>query len=360
MAWAAWPDKMGNLRIFKSLNAADLALWMTEHGEQRFRVHQVLEWIYVKRCSSFEEMTNIPPRLRNALTKEFLIPALVNVRSTGSVDTTQKFLFKLRDGQLIESVLLPSSPALYGEPSDRITACLSSQVGCAYGCKFCASGLNGWKRNLEAGEIVDQLMLLERITSRRVHNIVFMGMGEPFANFSHLMKAIEILNASWGMGVGARHMTVSTSGLVPQIRRFAESPFQVRLAVSLHAASDSVRNKIMPINRRYPLVDLLNALDYFRLLKKQRITFEYILIKGINDSLDQAALLVNHARRTEAKVNLIPYNSVLGLSWQRPESSEQKLFFQYLKHRGIPVTLRKEKGHDIAAACGQLRLQQLQ
>ncbi len=351
---------MGDLRIFKSLNAADLAVWMAEHSEKQFRVNQVLDWIYVKRCSSFKEMSNIPPSLRSVLAKEFLIPVLVNVQSIGSADTTQKFLFKLGDGQLIESVIIPSSPALYGDPSDRITACLSSQVGCAYGCKFCASGLDGWKRNLEAGEIVDQLMLLERISGRRVHNIVFMGMGEPFANFSNLMKAIEILNASWGMGVGARHMTVSTSGLVPQIRQFAESSLQVRLAISLHAASDSVRDKIMPINRRYPLADLLSALDYFRLHKKQRITFEYILIKGINDGLDQAALLVNHARRVGAKVNLIPYNTVSGLSWQRPESSAQKLFFQYLENRGISVTLRKEKGHDIAAACGQLRLQQVQ
>ncbi|PWU08657.1 MAG: 23S rRNA (adenine(2503)-C(2))-methyltransferase RlmN [Verrucomicrobia bacterium] len=349
---------MGNSRIFKSLNAADLASWMAERGEKQFRVRQVLDWIYAKRCSSFAEMSNIPPELRTALADAFLIPVLSNIRCLGSADTTRKFLFQLRDGQLIESVLMPASPALYGDRSARVTACLSSQVGCAYGCKFCASGLNGWKRNLEAGEIVDQLMLLEQVSSQRVHNVVFMGMGEPFANFSNLMKAIEILNAAWGMGVGARHMTVSTSGLVPQIRQFAESPFQVRLAISLHAASDSVRDKIMPINRRYPLADLLNALDYCRLRKKQRITFEYILIKGVNDGLDQAALLVNHARRLGAKVNLIPYNTVYGLPWQRPTAYEQKMFFRCLEDGGIPVTLRKEKGHDIAAACGQLRLQQ--
>ncbi len=353
-------QKMGDLRIFKSLSEEGLSAWMKERGEPQFRVAQVLDWVYVKRCSSFEKMSNISQGLRQALAEEFLIPVLENVRKIGAADTTQKFLFKLRDGQLIESVLIPASPALYGEPTDRLTACLSSQVGCAYGCTFCASGLNGWKRNLEAGEIVEQLMLLEEISGNRVNNIVFMGMGEPFANFANLTKAIEILNASWGVGLGARHMTVSTSGLVPQIRQFAEFPLQVRLAISLHAATDIVRSKIMPINRRYPLSDLLEALDYFHLRKKQRITFEYILIKGINDGLDQAALLAQHARRVSAKVNLIPYNTVSGLSWERPELATQQVFFQSLVDQGISVTLRREKGHDIAAACGQLRLQSIQ
>lgn len=348
---------MGDLRIFKSLDKTDFVAWLKQLGEPELRANQVFDWVYRKRCLSFEEMSNIPPKLRKALAEEFHISALVNVRSTGSTDSTQKFLFQLGDGQLIESVLIPASPAFYGEASDRLTACLSSQVGCAYGCKFCASGLDGWKRNLEPGEIVDQLMLLETISGCRVNNIVFMGMGEPFANYANLVKAIEILNSPWGIGLGARHMTVSTSGLVPQIRKFAEFPLQVRLAISLHAASDAVRNKIMPINRRYPLSKLLDALDYFRLRKKQRITFEYILIKGINDGLDEAALLATQARRLAAKVNLIPYNTVSGLGWQRPETVIQRKFFQYLVNQGIPVTLRKEKGDDIAAACGQLRLQ---
>lgn len=348
---------MGRLQIFKSLTKKNLTAWMEQRGEPRFRVAQVMNWVYAKRCTSFEAMHNISCGLRKALDKEFFLPALTNVQRLGSSDSTQKFLFRLWDGQLIESVLIHASPALYGEPSDRITACLSSQVGCAYGCTFCASGLDGWKRNLEAGEIVDQLMLLEQINSKRINNIVFMGMGEPFANFSNLIKAIEILNAPWGIALGARHMTVSTSGLAPQIRQFADFPLQIKLAISLHAATDGVRSKIMPINRRYPLCELLKALDYFRLHKKQQVTFEYILIKGINDSLEQATLLAAHAQRVGAKVNLIPYNTVPVLSWQRPDIATQEAFLERLVNKGIPTSLRREKGHDIAAACGQLRLQ---
>ncbi|MCX7868938.1 MAG: 23S rRNA (adenine(2503)-C(2))-methyltransferase RlmN, partial [Terrimicrobiaceae bacterium] len=240
--------------------------------------------------------------------------------------------------------------------SDRLTLCVSSQVGCAYGCKFCASGLEGWKRNLQPGEIVGQLLAVEALAGVRGSNIVFMGMGEPFANYDNLMKAIGILNAEWGAGLGARHMTVSTSGLAPRIRNFAEQPLQVRLAVSLHGATDEVRERIMPINRRYPLAELLDACAYFVSRKKQRLTFEYILIRGVNDSPSQARELAGIARRLKAKINLIPYNSVEGLDWSRPKREAQEEFLSALRSAGIPATLRREKGHDIAAACGQLRL----
>jgi 23S rRNA (adenine2503-C2)-methyltransferase len=301
-------------------------------------------------------MTDLPARLREQLGNRFAFGELETVRRMGSGDTTQKFLFRLVDGNLVESVLIPASPALYGERSDRRTLCVSSQVGCAYGCRFCASGLDGWKRNLHAGEIVDQLLKIEALSGERVNNIVFMGMGEPMANFEHLLLAIEIINAPWGIGIGARHITVSTSGLVPKIRALADQPLQVRLAVSLHGATDEVRSQIMPVNRRYNVAELLEACAYYATKKKQRITFEYILIDGMNDSLEQARILAGHAARLGASVNLIPYNAVHGLDWNRPSLDRQEAFLAALECERIPATLRREKGHDINAACGQLRL----
>ncbi len=204
-----------------------------------------------------------PGGLRERLAEEFRFVRPEVVRVLGSKDTTRKFLFRLADGNLIESVLIPASPALYGEASDRRTVCVSTQVGCAYGCKFCASGLDGWTRNLDAGEIVEQILAIERESGERIDNIVFMGMGEPLANFTNLMRAIRIINAPWGVGIGARHITISTSGLAPQIRELAEQPLQFRLAISLHGATDEVREQIMPVNRKYPLATLLEACDYY-------------------------------------------------------------------------------------------------
>ena len=326
-------------------------------GEPGFRADQILEWLYKRRVLRWEDMTNLPAPLREKLAAELPIVPLEIVRESGSEDATRKFLFRLGDGQMIESVLIPASPALYGEASDRRTACLSSQVGCAYGCKFCASGLDGWKRDLSAGEIVGQFLRAEALACERIHNIVFMGMGEPLANSGNLLRAVGILNAAWGVGLGARHMTVSTSGLVPGIRELAAQPLQVRLAVSLHAATDEVRDKIMPVNRKYPLAELLAACgDYVR-LKKQKLTFEYLLIKDLNDTPAQARLLAAYARKLGAKINLIPYNTVQGLDWERPDDGRQREFLAIVRCGGADATLRREKGRDIAAACGQLRLQ---
>lgn len=302
-------------------------------------------------------MTNLPAALREKLSSQFSLRPLKKVGETGSKDTTRKFLFQLEDQQLIETVLIPASPALYGERADRRTICISSQVGCAYGCRFCASGLDGWKRNLTAGEIVAQFLAVEEISGEKVNNIVFMGMGEPFANYDNLMKAIQIINAPWGIGLGARHITVSTSGLVPRIRDFADQPLQIRLAISLHGATDEVRSRIMPVNRKHPVAELMDACEYFASRKKQHITFEYILIQGVNDMPEQASELARHARKFQAKINLIPYNSVEGLEWARPDVPTQERFLGILHDRGAAATLRREKGHDIAAACGQLRLQ---
>jgi 23S rRNA (adenine2503-C2)-methyltransferase len=341
----------------KSLLFNELQEELREQGEPSYRAGQITEWLYEKRVESFEEMTDLPHELRTRLAKLFAFDRLDVVRVLGSRDTTRKFLFRLADGDLIESVLIPASPALYGARSDRRTICISTQVGCAYGCKFCASGLEGFSRNLRTSEIVDQILVVERDTGEKIDNIVFMGMGEPLANFENVMGAIRIVNARWGLGIGARHITVSTSGLAPQIRKLADEPLQIRLAVSLHGATDEVRNRIMPINRRYNIETLLSACDYYVARKKQQLTFEYILIAGVNDSGEQARLLSRHACRLSAKVNLIPYNSVEGLPWSRPSRSRQEKFLAILREHGVAATLRREKGHDIDAACGQLRLQ---
>ena len=335
-------------------------------------------------------MTNLPGSLRERLHREFSLCALELVHKQGASDTTQKFLWRLSDHSLVESVLIPASPALYGEPSDRHTLCVSTQVGCAYGCKFCASGLLGWKRNLLAEEIVDQVLAVERWHSGRqragsnaatdgseaqpattvdlrarqrpapatrlVSNLVIMGMGEPLANYENLLKGLKILNASWGGGIGARKITISTSGLAPQIRRLAEEPLQFRLALSLHGATDAVRSRLMPVNRKYPLGELIAACEYYQRQRGRMITLEYILIAGVNDGLDQVKPLAALARRLNAKINLIPYNPVEGLNWERPDERAQEGFLEALEQQRVSATLRREKGGEIDAACGQLRL----
>jgi 23S rRNA (adenine2503-C2)-methyltransferase len=341
----------------KSLQFEELQETLGGLGEPSYRAGQIADWLHKKRVESFENMTDLPHALRAQLAKLCTFDRLEIVRVLGSPDTTRKFLFRLADGNLIESVLIPASPALYGEKSDRRTICISTQVGCAYGCKFCASGLEGFSRNLHPNEIVDQIVAVETQSGEKIDNIVFMGMGEPLANFDNVMRAIRIINARWGLGIGARHITVSTSGLAPQIKKLADEPLQIRLAVSLHGATDEVRNQIMPINRKYNIETLLSACDYYAERKKQRLTFEYILIAGANDSEEQAHLLAQHARRLSAKVNLIPYNAVKGLEWSRPSRNRQEEFLSILRTHKIAATLRREKGHDIDAACGQLRLQ---
>jgi 23S rRNA (adenine2503-C2)-methyltransferase len=341
----------------KSFQFEELQEMLRGLGEPSYRVGQIAGWLYKRRVESFEKMTDLPHALRAQLTKLFTFDRLEIVRVLGSRDTTRKFLFRLVDGNLIECVLIPASPALYGEKSDRRTICISTQVGCAYGCKFCASGLEGFSRNLGPNEIIDQIIASEGASGETIDNIVFMGMGEPLANFDNVMRAIRIINAAWGLGIGARHITVSTSGLAPQIRKLTDEPVQIRLAVSLHGATDEVRNQIMPINRKYNIETLLSACDYYAGRKKQRLTFEYILIAGVNDADDQAYLLARHAKKLSAKVNLIPYNTVEGLPWSRPSRNRQEKFLSILRVHKIAATLRQEKGHDIDAACGQLRLQ---
>ncbi|MEO6873023.1 MAG: 23S rRNA (adenine(2503)-C(2))-methyltransferase RlmN [Chthoniobacterales bacterium] len=340
----------------RSLDLDELTQLLATRGQPAYRAKQVADWLYKKRVHSFAAMTDLPAAMREQLAEDFSFVRPETVRVLGSKDTTRKFLFRLADGNLIESVLIPASPALYGETSDRRTACVSTQVGCAYGCKFCASGLDGFTRNLDSSEIVDQLLAIEQESGERIDNIVFMGMGEPLANLKNLLSAIRIINAPWGLEIGARHITISTSGLAPQIRKLAQEPTQFRLAISLHGATDAVRDVIMPVNRKYPLATLLEACDAY-VAQKKRLMFEYILIAGVNDSDEQAHQLARHALRLSAKVNLIPYNTVEGLEWSRPSRNRQETFLRILREQGAVATLRREKGHDIAAACGQLRLQ---
>lgn len=336
----------------------EVAQVVTGLGEPAFRAKQIVEWTFKKRATGIEAMSSLSKPLRMALAEKFVTRSMTLSNVTGSVDTTRKILLKLHDGRYVETVLIPANPALYGGRSDRLTLCVSSQVGCAYDCKFCASGLAGFTRNLTAGEIVEQIVQAEAFAADRVDNLVFMGMGEPLANFSNLTKAIEILNAEWGIGIGARHMTVSTSGLAPQIKKLAEFPLQIRLAISLHGASDEVRSQIMPVNKKHNIAELFEALQYWRTKHKQHITLEYILIQGVNDMLEQARLLAKRARSIDARVNLIPYNTVEGLPWVRPSEEQCIAFRDTLTAGGVTATLRLEKGHDIAAACGQLRLKQ--
>ena len=347
----------------KSQTIEELQAQFQTWQQPTYRVTQLLEWLYQRRVTSWDAMTNLPKALRELLQQHYSFHTLALVTKQGSSDTTQKFLWRLEDASFIESVLIPANPALYGEASDRHTLCVSTQVGCAYGCKFCASGLEGWKRNLGVHEIVEQVVAVERWNAaqnpkaeRIVNNLVIMGMGEPLANYDNLLKALKILNAPWGGGIGARKITISTSGLAPQIRKLADEPLQFRLAISLHGATDEVRAKIMPINRKYPLRELTSACEYYQSKNGRMITFEYILIAGVNDGLDQIKPLAQLARKLNAKVNLIPYNKVEDLAWERPDEPRQEAFLAALEAEGVTATLRREKGHDIDAACGQLRL----
>ncbi len=358
----------------KSLTREELEEQFKRSNEPAYRVTQLLDWLYARRVSTWAAMTNLPKPLRETLRGTYSLHSHELVRKQGAADETQKFLWRLHDHSLIESVLIPANPALYGEASDRHTLCISTQVGCAYGCKFCASGLDGWKRNLTPDEIVEQVLSVERISPRStvhsqspaaqtgncglrtVDNVVVMGMGEPLANYEHLLKALKILNAPWGCGIGARKITISTSGLAPQIRRLAAEPLQFRLAVSLHGATDAVRNRLMPVNRKYPLKELAAACEDYQAQKGRMLTLEYILIAGVNDAIAETKPLAALARRLFAKVNLIPYNPVGGLGWERPGEDACEAFLRALEKQKVTATLRREKGRDIDAACGQLRL----
>jgi len=338
----------------------ELTAFFTEHGGSAFHAKAVLDAIYKKHISALSEISDITERYRSLLQQHFSLNPLKIVKIQGAEDSTRKYLFQLHDGRYIESVLIPATRAENGDRSDRMTICVSSQVGCAYGCKFCASGLDGLTRNLSTAEIIAQLRAITIDSRKTITNVVFMGMGEPLANYKNLDPALDIIIAHWGLHIPPRQVTVSTSGLVPILYQLAERENQVSLAVSLHGATNEVRNKIMPVNSKWDIDELFAALHHFRDKNNQRITLEYILIKHINDSLDQANILAEKAKKLGAFVNLIPYNTVDGLSWQRPTDEHCRHFRDTIKQQGIMTTMRLEKGHDIDAACGQLRLKEIQ
>ncbi len=339
---------------------------LQEKGEPAFRAKQIMEWLYKKRAHSWDDMTNLSKPLRAWLDETFILLPLKLIHGKQSLDVTDKLLLELGDRSLIETVIIRVPQEGVGLENSRKTICISTQVGCAMGCKFCASGLMGLKRDLDAGEIVAQLLHVcyredERTPRARAElvsfdNIVVMGMGEPLANYEAITTALKIINADWGLNFGARRITLSTSGLVPNILRLADEPINVRLAISLHGATNEVRTQIMPINKAYPLEKLIPAVREFSEKHGRMVTLEFILIEDVNDSFDQAEKLRDIAMDLHAHVNLIPYNTVEGLPWKRPSATRQEKFADILRRARVSVTLRREKGHDIDAACGQLRL----
>jgi len=314
-------------------------------GQPKFRGRQIAEWLYKKNASSIEEMTDLPAAFRACLEAETVLYRSAVITQDKSRDGTIKVLLGLEDDQRIEAVLLPYE--------DRVSVCLSTQVGCPAGCVFCATGIGGLARNLTAGEIVDEVLTLQRLIERRISHIVFMGMGEPLLNYEDLLKSIRILNEE--VGIAMRQITVSTVGITPQIARLAEEKLQVTLAISLHAPDDLLRQRLVPISAKYPLRDLLKVCRHYADVTGRRVTFEYMLIDGVNDSVEMAERLAKLLRGMVCNVNLIPYNAVEGLEYRRPSRERVKAFREVLDNAGISVTQRQERGHSISAACGQLR-----
>lgn len=318
-----------------------------------YRASQIFDWIYQKKAVHWEEMTNLPQKMRQELqAKGVKIGSLKCLSGVSAPDGTIKYLFELPDRETIESVYLPEA--------ERNTVCFSTQVGCGMGCCFCATGKNGIIRNLTAGEIVDQVVRISALTNSRVTNVVAMGQGEPLANYEALFKAIRLLNHPKGLALGARRITVSTCGIVPGIIKLAGEPFQVNLAISLHAADDSLRDRLMPINKVYPLAKLLDASKIYIEKTGRRITYEYTLIDGVNDSPRDAANLIKYLDGMLCHVNLIPFNPVAETGFKRSTPERIKEFAAQLSHAGIETTIRKERGVALAAACGQLQSRRLE
>jgi 23S rRNA (adenine2503-C2)-methyltransferase len=340
--------ELGRNQIIESLKKA---------GYPAYRGEQVFNWLYKNGISQPAEMKNLPKELRAFLVESYQITDLKEINRSQATDGTVKYLWELADGDNIEGVYLPFPE------SNRHSACISTQVGCAFGCSFCATGIEGFKRDLTAAEIVDQVLKIqldisgENFAEPRLSNIVFMGMGEPLANFDNLMQAVEIINADQGLNIGMRKLTISTSGLVPKIEKLAETNDQIGLAVSLHAPNDRLRNKIMPINKKYNINQLLTAVINYIEKTGRRVTFEYVLMDSVNDSPELAVQLANLLRGINCHVNLIPANPVPELGIKKPVKSVIDNFYNTLDQNKIQVTIRKEMGSTIDAACGQLKRQ---
>lgn len=333
----------------KDLSIGQLQSQMKALGQPQYRSTQIAKWLYQKGAVSFEQMSDLSLELRQKLKEQFTISWPKVLRKQVSKDGTVKYLFGLSDEQTVESVLIPSQ--------NRFTICVSTQVGCKLGCKFCASGVAGFRRHLNCGEILDQILAARKDQpNRRVTHVVFMGMGEPMDNYDSVLVAARLMNSSAGLNIGARKITISTSGLIPGIQKLAKEGIQVELSVSLHAGSSEVRNRIMPINRKYPIEQLISACrDYIQRTNRQ-ITFEYTLISGVNDRVEDANDLARLLRRMKCQVNLIPLNPIKEFPHQPPAIETAKQFRKRLQALGVDATIRKTMGRDIDGACGQLRL----
>ena len=319
-----------------------------------YRAEQIRQWVYDKGVLDFDAMTNLPSELRTRLTKEWEIRPMEQARVQGSADVTRKFLWRLRDGLFIESVLIPATLGTDGSRASRLTLCVSTQVGCALGCKFCASGLDGLKRNLSTGEILGQILLARNEVGRRIDNLVFMGMGEPLTNMHSVVKATSIMMSDLMYGISRRKITISTSGVVPNIYKLSQLT-NASLAISLHSADNKIRDQLVPINKSYNIQLLTDACwAYADATNARYITFEYVMLDGVNDSIEDAESLAKLLKHKPAKVNLIPFNSFKDSPYQCSDRPTIELFCKLLQSRGIFTTIRKTRGSDIDAACGQL------
>lgn len=328
----------------KSLN--DLEEYFVSINEKKFKASQVYEWLYKKRVTSFDDMSNLKKEVIEKLKEDFCIDELTIKKIEKDVEVN-KYLFELKDGNLIEAVLMMHD---YGK-----SLCISSQVGCNMGCKFCESGRLKKVRNLEASEMILQVLQIEKEINDRISHIVIMGIGEPFDNYDNIVKFIEIVNHAKGLQMGSRHITVSTCGLVPKIQEFASLPYQVNLAISLHAPTNEKRNLIMPINKAYPIEVLIDAIKKYIAKTNRRVTFEYIMLKGVNDTKEDAINLCELLKGMNCYVNLIPYNETNNIEFKRSKKDTILEFYDIIKKRNIGVTIRREFGSKISAACGQLR-----
>lgn len=341
------------LTDLRDLQLPELEAFLVEEGEPRFRAAQLCQWVYKRQATSLQQMTDLPAPLRERLSLRLYVSTLTLLRQQQSADGTEKFLFRLHDGNQIETVLIPAA--------EKRTICVSTQVGCAIGCRFCLTAQGGLVRSLRPAEIISQVLHFQapgKAPDRTFTNIVFMGMGEPLDNFRGTVQALRILTAAWGLGISPRRITVSTSGLVRRLEAFGREDLKVNLAVSLNATTDAVRTQIMPINKAYPIDTLLAACRAFPLAVRQRITFEYVLLREVNDTLADAKRLVHLLHGLRCKVNLLPFNEIASVPYQRPSEASVQQFQDYLLAHGISAFVRQSRGRDISAACGQLRFEE--
>lgn len=334
-------------KIIKGMSLQEIQNLVADIGENHYRADQIYKWIYKYGVFSFSEMTDLKKELREKLSNKYALSTLkLKSEVKSNIDSTKKYLFELNDGNSIESV--------YMIEGKRITSCLSTMAGCPIGCPYCATGSMGLKRKLTAGEIIDQFLWINENNSNKITNIVFMGMGEPFLNYDNTIKAAQIFSSDIGAGISAKKIVISTCGIIPEIYRCTDEEHKFKLAISLNATTDLQRNQLVPINRKYPLRDLLKAARYYTNKSKRRITFEYTLIFGVNDTNEDARRLIALLRDIPCKLNIIPYNESTFFDYRKPKEEEVERFIQIVHKAPFAVTVRRSKGTDIASACGQL------